>query len=817
MQGSTGVLVSCVSCSPPFPLAAFRRWSYVWAPFREPADVADVRDQLQSALGTAYAIERELGGGGMSRVFVATEAALGRRVVVKVLPPEMSGAVSAERFRREVTVAARLQHPCIVPLLSAGEADGLLYYTMPFVRGDSLRAQIARGGAMPIAEVMRVLRDVASALSHAHAAGVVHRDLKPDNVLLSGGYAVVTDFGIAKALSAAATPAASVTATNVVVGTPLYMAPEQAVGDPAVDHRADLYALGVVAYELLVGAPPFSRRTPQQLVVAHITELPVPLTSYRPDAPPALASLVMWCLEKDPDRRPQSVAELLERLVEPAGPATGAAATTTTGRDGALPSRASAPRASLPAGVRSGAPPGPVSIAVLPFVNRSGDADSDYFSDGMTEELINALAKVRDLRVAARTSSFRFRDATDDVRAIGSRLNVGTILEGSVRRMGARLRVTAQLIDAGDGFQLWSGSYARDVEDVFAIQEEIAHAIVSALVPRLTSASISGPAVRRVQNLEAYELYLKGRYNWNKRTAEALDRALRFFEQAAALEPSFAEAHAGIADTYDMLGQYECLKSTEAFPKAKAAAARALAIDEGIAEARCSLAFALFSHDWDYGAAEREFTRALELNPSYALAHQWFGQMLGVLGRGDEAVAECRAAIALDPLSPVALTNLANALYCSRRYEDAIAQCHATIELEPRFFLTYFFLSLSLAETGRAAESITAARRGVALAPDSPLALEALGYACARAGEREEAQRIAADFAALWRTGRPTALNVAYIAGALGDIDEGFTWLERAVAHDRADKVVYLNASVGDPFRADPRFASLLARVGLRP
>ncbi|MBC7788901.1 MAG: protein kinase [Anaerolineae bacterium] len=776
--------------------------------------IATLRDRLQAALGAEVGLERELGGAGMSRVFVGIEHALGRRIVVKVLPAELMAGGNIERFRREILLAANLQHPHIVPLLTAAERDGLLFFTMPFVQGESLRARLKRTGALSENAAVRIIRDVAEAMAYAHAHGVIHRDIKPENILLAGDSALIADFGVAKALSAATRAGVSrtsVTATNAMVGTPLYMAPEQWAGDPSIDHRADIYALGLVAYEMLVGRSPFADRAPHQMLASHLMEAPAPLSYHLPDLSPVLQSLIMRCLEKNASARPDTAEVVLNELEgfvsSGSNVATPTPATHPSHSAGTGPAYHSTPVSG--AGQTTGN-----SIAVLPFVNLSADPENEYFSDGMTEEIINALAKVNTLRVAARTSSFAFKGTKQDARTIGNRLNVNTILEGSVRRIGQRIRVTAQLINVADGYYLWSESFAREIQDVFAIEEEIARSIASALIPKLISDSISGPSVRRVENLQAYELYLKGRYHWNQRSGDRLKTGLTFFQQAIALEPSFAQAYAGVGDSYAMLGQYGFLQPMQAFPKAKAAALQALSLDDRLAEAHASLGFVLFFHDWDYAAAEREFKRALEFNPSYVAAYQWYGQLLAVLGRADQAVAASGRAVKLDPLSPVAHTNLANTLYSTRRFDETVVQCEKTIELEPRFFLAYFFLAPCLIQQGRMLEAEQAARRCAELAPESPLALFALGYVCARAGLRAEAQRTMDDLADRWKRGVGEAFFIGLIAAAMGELDSAFEWSERAVAQ-RSDKLVYLTAPAADPMRGDPRFESLLKRTNL--
>ncbi|MEO7963886.1 MAG: serine/threonine-protein kinase [Gemmatimonadaceae bacterium] len=431
----------------------------------------DVQERLQASLGPAYALERELGGGGMSRVFVAYERSLGRRVVVKVLSLELASGASVDRFEQEITLAARLQHPHIVPLLSAGEttsaADGantirLPYFTMPLIEGESLRSRLTRVGEFSIPEALRLLRELASALAYAHARGIVHRDIKPENILLTEQHALITDFGVAKALSAStASGSKGLTSVGVALGTPAYMAPEQAAGDPTTDHRADIYAFGLVAYELLTGRGPFAGRPPSALIAAHMTESPEAVGKRRTGVPISFAALVMRCLEKRPADRPQRAEEILREL------------------DGIH--------------VFGASEHGARSMAVLPMVNTSGDPENEHFSDGLTDELIGAFSTVDGITVTGRTSSFALKGKGLSVRAISDLLNVAHILEGSVRRAGERLKVRVQLVNA-DGGVLWSGSFDRRLEDVFAVQEEIAQAVVRALQVQLGAAR--GPIVR---------------------------------------------------------------------------------------------------------------------------------------------------------------------------------------------------------------------------------------------------------------------------------------------------------------------------------
>ena len=672
-----------------------------------------LREQLQTTLGTQYAIERELGGGGMSRVFLAEETRFHRSVVIKVLPPELAAALSAERFEREIGLAAGLQQANIVSVITAGDVSGLPWYAMPYIDGESLRLRMARG-PVPLAESVKILGDVAHALAYAHERGIVHRDIKPDNVLLSGGTAVVTDFGIAKALSASKThaPGGTLTQIGTSLGTPAYMAPEQAVGGD-VDHRVDLYAWAVMAYELLAGRHPFAGRvSTQQLVAAHIAERPAPLRDVAPAVPVMLARLVMQTLEKDPAARPASATEVIDVM----------ARVTITGADDAAASPGQRVRrltmisgiliivvavaaavAALHAPRRAAeslsafAADSIAKVAVLPFVNTGGDPKDEYFSDGMTEELATALSQLPGLRVAGRTSSFAFKGRNVAAPDIGRTLGVAGLVVGTVRRAGNRLRITAQLISTADGTVRWTDSYERADGDVFAVQDELTRAIVSAVAPALRGgrASSVARARRGTTNADAYDLYLRGRYFWAMRGADNLVRAAGYFQGAIQKDPEFARAHAGLAMTYGVLPFYAPDPHDTLAAHGIASARRALALDSSLADANLALANALSTNNRPVDALPYE-VRAIELDPQNATAHQWHGDNLLVLGRVDEGVVELEKAIALDPLSAVMQNDLAQALLGARRFKEAIVHARRARELfestvRPTGALAYLF------------------------------------------------------------------------------------------------------------------------------
>jgi serine/threonine-protein kinase len=804
---------------------------------REAANTAFVTDtlldRLQADLGPGFVIQRELGGGGMSRVFVVDELALDRRVVVKVLAPELAAGVNVERFRREIQLAAALQHPHIVPVLAAGEvtdgsgsaANVLPYFTMPYIEGDSLRGRLEKSGALPLGAVVAILRDVAKGLAHAHANGIIHRDIKPENILLSGGSAAVTDFGVAKALASArrSTPGGGLTVVGMSLGTPAYMAPEQAAGDPATDHRADLYALGLIGYEMLAGRGPFGARSPQALIAAHMTEKPAALSALRKDVPPGLAQLVMRCLEKDPALRPQDAEEFLaaldasprgmdrrSRIVLAGVALLGIVALIVIWRN--LPNE------------RSGTSD-MSAIAVLPLVNTSGDPEDEYFSDGMTDELASALTRVNGLRVASRTSTFAFKGRRDmDVREIGRRLGVGAVLEGTVRRDGRRLRLGAQLTNTADGLSLWSDSYAREVEDIFAVQDELAGAIVTALAPRLgrprnavPSAGVpsAGPT-RRTNDLEAYDLYLRGRFHWHQRGDSALRAAAALFEQAIARDPGFAAAHAGLADALALLPVYGSTPSDSALPRARVEAERAIALDSTLADAHTTLGLVHKSlGEWD--RAERVLERALALDPESAAAHQWHGEILVITGRLREAATAMRKAHQLDPLSPVIAAELGYMLTLAGEPEAGFASGRQAIALAPQLWTGHAFLGSSFLFDGRVADAIAPLERAVELDRNVSLFRGVLAYAYARDGRQADARRLLAELEQeAARGGAASPVSIAYIG--LGDMPRALDWLERAAAaRDPYLLAMSLTATWFDPLRRDPRFAPIARSLGLDP
>ena len=796
----------------------------------------DIREQLQKTLGDNYRVERELDGGGMSRVFVVQEVALGRAVVVKVLHPDMAADVSVERFRREIRVGAQLQHPHIVPVLAAGETAGLPYFTMPYIEGRSLRAELASGGEFPVRTALLLLREIASALAYSHAHGVIHRDIKPENVLISAGVAMVTDFGVAKALEASTVEKRDgLTSAGIALGTPAYMAPEQIAADGSIDGRADIYAFGLLAYELLTGSPPFAGRSAQALAAAHMTTLPEPVDRRRPGIPPALAAFVMRCLEKRPADRPQTASEIVDTLVK-----------VIAGETEFVPSRrrrmAAARIVAAAVGIgaflllltyvvrtRAGGTAAPSaqsakSIAVMPFVNLSSASGDEYFSDGMTEELIDALSKLPGLRVAARSSVFAFKRRNLTPRDVAREFGVTSVVEGTVRRSGDRLRISAQLVDASTGYSLWAERYDRDARDVFAIQDEISRAIVSNLRVHL-----AGPMASLVEapteNVEAHNLYLQGRFFQNKRTGPDIEHAISLFSQAIRLDSTYARAYAALSVSYNLLSAYASVSSRELYPKALAAARRALALDSTLAEAHAALGITAFRFGWDQNLAEREFRRSIALDSTYTQVRIWFAQKFDINGQPDSAIAQMRVALRTEPLSLIVNTMTGLAYYNARRFQDAEAAERKALELDSTFVRSHRDLGWALLAQKRFAEAereFATARR---LIHDTPGPETAYLYAVS--GRRAQAEALARSLEAAdsagqlshkprygWETALP--LEMAMMQGVLGNRDRAFYWLDRAY-NERILPFYIRTSPQFDSLRGDPRFAAFVARLKAPP
>ncbi|HVT38269.1 MAG TPA: protein kinase [Gemmatimonadaceae bacterium] len=789
----------------------------------------DLRDQLQRALGDAYSLERELGGGGMSRVFAATERALGRTVVVKVIAPGLAEGVSAERFGREIQLAASLQQANIVPLLAAGDAGGVPYYTMPFVQGESLRGRLATGAPFSISEGVGILRDVARALSYAHARGVVHRDIKPDNVLLSHGAAVVTDFGIAKAVSAARTNpgGATLTQAGTSIGTPAYMAPEQVAGDPNVDHRVDLYAWGCLAYEVFTGAPPFVRESPQRVLAAHLGETPAPIASRRADLPLSLATLVMRCLAKAPAERPASADEILRDLDAVFTPGTTSAERPTPAggrvtRRNLLIAAVVVAAAVTALGTlrnrgRGAAPPAAAqerSVAVLPLANLSGDKADDYFGVGLSEEMTRALSK-NGVRVIGRVSAGALQAKGMDEREIARQLGVGSLLTGSVQRAEGQVRINVSLISAADGAVRWTEKYDRPLMNVFAVQDEIARMVAAKLLGSFGGARTAAASKVETADPEVYALFLQGQVLFNRRTAQSLKQAISLFEQATARDPKFARAQAMLAMSDAVLPNYDFTGTEASQDKALAAATRAIAIDSTVAEAYTAMAWVRAAR----GAsreADRLYTRALALDSTVATAWGWHGLL--AYWKGDFALAHRRVARAreLEPVSLIVRTWDVQILLNERRFAEAEAATQRIIEMDSTFAVNWSSRADALIGLGQYAEAVGIMERRVAMLPPTP-ATEThgiLAYAYARAGNAAKAREMLDRMRSANGGKLPPMGVVAATTDLLGDRDAAVSQLADAIAKHDPWVDVFSRSERYDRLRQDPRAAAMLTKVG---
>ncbi|HTR20180.1 MAG TPA: protein kinase [Gemmatimonadales bacterium] len=710
-----------------------------------------VLESIQTALGDRYAIEREIGRGGMATVYLAQDLKHDRQVAVKVLHPELAATLGPERFLREIKVAARLSHPHIVSLHDSGEVGGFLYYVMPFIEGESLRDRLNREHQIPLDEALQITRHVASALAYAHSTGVVHRDIKPENVMLHQGEAVVTDFGIAKAVTSAA--GNNLTQTGSAVGTPAYMSPEQAAGDP-VDNRSDVYSLACMLYEMLTGRHPFEANTAQAMLVKHLTETAPSLRAVRADLPPAVEQAVAKALAKKASDRFATAMEFAQAL-----------------HSGATPP-----------GVASVRPGTAKSIAVLPFVDMSPQHDQDYFCEGIAEELINALMRIEELQVASRTSAFAFKGKNEDIKEIGRKLQVEHVLEGSVRKAGNRLRITAQLLKVADGYQLWSERFDRELEDVFAIQDEIAQSIAKALRVVMAEKDIGAIAQVQTDNVQAYDYYLRGRGFFHQWRKKSLLFARQMFTRAIEIDPGYALAYAGIADCCSSLYTWFD-RNDEYRAESERASLKALELNPELAEAHEARGVALTVAK-RYDEAQQEFERAIALNPKLYEAHYFYGRLYFLQGKLAEAARRFEEAARVRP-EDFQTRMLLSGIYTSlgrphdttamRRQALDIIQHH--LEMYPDDARAYYFGAGAALAMGKRDQSLAWLERALAVDPEDPLIL----------------------------------YNVACVYAVMGKVEEAIDCLERTVGHGGTGHREWMrHDSDLDALRGNPRFEALL-------
>jgi len=780
-----------------------------------------------------YEIIEELGKGGMGRVYRAFDKQLEEEVAIKFLKPEIaSDNRNLDRFKNEIKLARKIIHRNVGRMHDLHEEKDSFFITMEYVAGEDLKSQLRRMGQVPVGKAVFIAQQIAKGLAEAHKLGIIHRDLKPHNVMIDKeGNARIMDFGISRSLGSR-----ELTGEGVIIGTPDYMSPEQAEGKEA-DARSDIYSLGVILYEMVTGRVPFEGETALAIAMKHKTEVPRDPKLVNAQVPEDLSRVVLKCLEKDKEKRYQSADELYLELgkIEKGIPAT---ERVLTGRK-PFTSKEITVKFSLkkllvpslvtgaliviamiilwrviPRKAATSARSAKHSIAVLPFEDLSQAKSYESLCDGISETLINALTNIEGLWVPARTSAFFFKGKTLDVREIGQKLGVENVLDGSVQAAGDNLRVTARISNTQDGRQVWSEIYNRKMADIFAIQDDIAKAIVTVLKIKLLGDK-GGPLVKNyTENLQAYNLYLQGRYFWKKRTAEDIKKAIDYFNQAVALDPKYTLAYVGLADCYLLLAQYARSPIKDVLPKARTAVLKALEIDETLAEAHTSLAM-IMKTDWDWENAEKEFKRAIELNPNYTTAHQWYNILLKNMGRLDEATIQIKQAMELDPLSLIINVNLGVLSYLKREYDKAIQQLLKTLELDQNFAQGRLRLGECYRQRGMLKEAIAEFQKARTLFGNSPYGLGELGNVYALAGKKDEAIDVLTNLEELLKQGYSVNYDIAYIHFGLGDRDKAFEYLERAYEQkENGMESLKVDPSL-DNLRSDLRYKSLIKRMNL--
>jgi serine/threonine-protein kinase len=756
-----------------------------------------------------YEIREQLGAGGMGEVYLAQDTMLDRKVALKILPPALAEDKDRmNRFVREAKLASALNHPNIITIHEIGEIDGVHFIATEFIEGETLTAQLQRD-SLSLKATLEISLQVASALDAAHRAGIVHRDIKPDNIMVrEDGIVKVLDFGLVKLTATevsevdreAETKIQIKTSFGIIMGTVAYMSPEQARGQDT-DERTDIWSFGCVLYQMLTHQQPFQGETMVDVWANIIQGEPESILAYRSDTPAELERIVARTVRKDRDERYQSAKELFNDLQQ-------------------LQTRLLVESEII----RSGSgeriaqiQPSPFlnSIAVLPFANLSAEKDNEYFSEGLTEEIIMNLSKLQMLKVIARGSTMHYVKEGKTHKQTASDLGVQYLLEGSVRRQGRDLRITAQLIDGLRDVYLWSETYRGTIADIFDIQEKVAVEIVQALQLRLSPDEKQNLKKRFTENTGAYQFYLQGRFFWNKRSEQGLKTAIKYFEQAIEKDPHYALAWAGIADSYSLLGEFGNIPRKELYPKARAAVNKALEIDNRLAEVHTSLASILMLREWDWVNSAKEFKLALELNPNYATAHHWYSQWFLDMGRLEESLQMISRAAELDPVSQAILKDKGLTLYYNRQYDEAIEMARKTLELDPNYAAAHRLLSLAYQGKGRFDESITENEKWGRLTGNKVETAITLAQLYAVSGKTDEARKLIEDVKRNKLVAEQIHRGLALVHAALGEIDIAFECLEESYEHHEESILSLKVDPKMDPLRSDPRFLVMLKKIGV--
>ena len=790
---------------------------------------------MMKAVGPFRILSR-LGVGGMGEVYLAQDSRLGRKVALKILPEYSSGDQDrVARFKQEAKAASALNHANVATIYETGEAEGIVYIAMEYVEGETLDAKVS-GPPLDSTEIIEIASQVADALDEAHSRGITHRDIKSANIMLTArGQVKVLDFGLAKLAMPRSEglisdiPTERLTAPGIVMGSVQYMSPEQALGKN-LDHRTDIFSFGVVMYEMATGRLPFSASTVTETIERITHGQPEAIARFNYSVPAELDRIIRKCLEKDSERRYQSARELLVDLMNlkrDSGSAGLMSAGAFTGQQSNVWRWTLIAMAILIAGVavvyflvrdNSGrvnvVGAGIKSIAVLPFKPLIEQSRDEALELGMADTLIARLSNIRDITVRPVSAVRKYAGLEQDALAAGREQKVDAVLEGNLQRSGENLRVTVRLVQIRDGSSLWAGQFDEKFTNIFAVQDSISERVAGILALTLTGQEKERLKKQYTENTEAYELYLKGRYHVNRLTDDGLLKSLDYFQQAIEKDPNFALAHAGLARAYNALAGFNVRPPKEVYPKARSAALTALNLDHLLAQAHTELAMVNLTFDWDWAGAEREFKRAIEINPRDSDAHYYYSYYLAFMGQFDNAISETKKAQELDPVSLVKLTGLAQVLLMARRYDEALGECRRALEMDPNLGFAHWLLGLTYIYKGSYEPAILALQKSIPLSGDSPDESASLAHAYALSGRRAEARKILEELKQQAKSKYISPGTIADVYGALGDKDQAFALFDKAY-EERDNMVILLKVEpIFDPLRSDPRFANLLRRVG---